>query len=81
VGRAVQPPTDELMEAFSASVQFDYRLYPFDIAGSMAHARMLGRQGLISADEAKAIVRAWKASGPISRPGASSGTPNWKTCT
>jgi len=50
-------PTDELMEAFSASVQFDYRLYPFDIAGSMAHARMLGRQGLISADEAKAIVR------------------------
>ena len=48
---------DELMEALSASVQFDYKLYPYDIRGSIAHARMLGRQGLISADEAKAIVK------------------------
>jgi len=49
-------PTDELLEKFSASVHFDYRLYPYDIAGSIAHAKMLGRQGLVAEDEARAMV-------------------------
>ena len=33
--------TDELVERFTASVSFDYRLYHYDIEGSIAHARML----------------------------------------
>ena len=49
-------PTDELLESFSASVHFDYKLYPYDIMGSIAHARMLGRQGLVSEEESRAMV-------------------------
>lgn len=55
-GRFAQP-TDKLLETFSASVHFDYKLYPYDIAGSIAHAKMLGRQGLVAPDEAVAIVQ------------------------
>jgi len=49
--------TDTLVEAFSASVDFDKRLAHYDIRGSIAHARMLGQVGLISKKEAKAIER------------------------
>jgi len=42
--------------AFSASIDYDRRLYPQDIAGSIAHARMLGRQGIIDSADAAAIV-------------------------
>ncbi len=49
--------TDPLVEAFSASVHFDQRLAPYDIRGSIAHARMLGEVGLITKKEAKAIER------------------------
>jgi argininosuccinate lyase len=45
------------VEAFSASIHYDARLYRHDIMGSKAHARMLARQGLISVEEAEAIVR------------------------
>ena len=41
-------PTDAFVEAFTASVDFDKRLAAQDIAGSRAHARMLGRQGILS---------------------------------
>lgn len=44
------------MEEFTASIQYDSRLYRQDIAGSMAHARMLERQGLISVEERDAIL-------------------------
>ena len=37
---------------FTASISFDWRLSSYDIRGSIAHARMLGKQGIISADEA-----------------------------
>ncbi|MBU2548413.1 MAG: argininosuccinate lyase [Proteobacteria bacterium] len=53
--------SDELLEAFSASIHFDYRLYPYDIAGSKAHARMLGRQGLVPPEEAEAMVEGLEA--------------------
>ena len=53
--------TADGVEAFTASVAIDSRLYHYDIAGSIAHARMLGRQGIISAREARAIVRGLKA--------------------
>jgi argininosuccinate lyase len=44
------------VEAFSASLPFDRRLYRHDIRGSLAHARMLARVGLLSPAEAKAIA-------------------------
>ena len=56
-GGRFSQPTDELLEAFSASVHFDYKLYPYDIAGSVAHARMLAKVGLISAEEGLAIEK------------------------
>ncbi|MBX2867233.1 MAG: argininosuccinate lyase [Acidiferrobacterales bacterium] len=43
--------TDSLMEAFSASVNFDWRLYRQDIRGSLAHARMLTAVGVLSEEE------------------------------
>jgi argininosuccinate lyase len=48
--------TDELVEAFNASIGFDRRLYREDIAGSIAHARMLATVGIISEDDRDAIV-------------------------
>jgi argininosuccinate lyase len=54
-GRFAQP-TDAFVEAFTASVGFDRRLYRQDIAGSIAHARMLARQGILGADECANIV-------------------------
>jgi argininosuccinate lyase len=45
----------ELTAAFVQSLDFDTRLYPHDVAGSIAHARMLSEVGLITAAEFKAI--------------------------
>jgi argininosuccinate lyase len=49
-------PTDAFVEAFTASVECDQRLAPYDIQGSIAHATMLARQGILSDDERDAIV-------------------------
>ncbi len=49
--------TDDLLESFSASVHFDHKLYAHDIAGSQAHAKMLGRQGLVSKDESDQMIQ------------------------
>ncbi|APG25186.1 MULTISPECIES: argininosuccinate lyase [Syntrophotalea] len=54
-GRFTQP-TDAFVEAFTASIDFDQRLYRYDIQGSVAHARMLARQGIITAGEAQTII-------------------------
>src|SRR4051794_33457838 len=43
-------------EAFGASIGFDQRLWPYDVMGSAAHCRMLARQGIISAEDATAIL-------------------------
>jgi argininosuccinate lyase len=43
--------------ALNASIDFDKRLYPYDIAGSQAHARMLAHRGLLSAQDADLIVQ------------------------
>ena len=48
-------PTSSLMEQFSQSVNFDYRLYRQDIAGSIAHARMLAKQDIISSSDYEEI--------------------------
>ncbi len=49
-------PTDAFVEAFTASVDFDRRLYRQDIAGSIAHATMLGAVGILSDAERDAII-------------------------
>ena len=48
-------PVAELVKRYTASVGFDQRLAEFDIQGSLAHARMLGAQGIISATDVQAI--------------------------
>jgi argininosuccinate lyase len=48
--------TDAFVEAFTASVTFDARLYHYDIRGSIAHANMLGETGIIGRDERDRIV-------------------------
>jgi argininosuccinate lyase len=47
---------DKLVARYTASLPFDWRLYRQDIAGSIAHAIMLARQGIISTDEARQIT-------------------------
>lgn len=54
-GRFTQP-TDRFVEQFTASIDFDKRLYQHDIHGSVAHARMLGRQGIIPQEDVEKIV-------------------------
>ncbi len=49
-------PTDAFVEAFTASVEFDQKMYKQDIAGSIAHARMLTRIGVLSDSERDAII-------------------------
>jgi argininosuccinate lyase len=49
-------PTDAFVEAFTASVGFDKRLYKHDIAGSIAHARMLAHVGILTEQECQAII-------------------------
>lgn len=44
-------------DEFNASIGFDRRLYKEDITGSIAHAKMLGKQGIISPDESELIVK------------------------
>jgi len=58
-GRFTQP-TDQFVEEFTASIAFDQRLYRYDIQGSVAHARMLARQGIIGEDEAQTIIAGLK---------------------
>jgi argininosuccinate lyase len=48
--------TDLLVETFTESVSFDWRLYPHDIAGSIAHARMLAKVGVLTRAEAARIA-------------------------
>jgi len=55
-GGRFSQPTDRFVEEFTASIDFDKRLYRQDIRGSIAHARMLGRQGIIPEADVDAIV-------------------------
>jgi argininosuccinate lyase len=54
-GRFAEGP-DAIMEEINASIDFDRALFRQDIAGSIAHARMLAKQGIIAADDADKIV-------------------------
>jgi argininosuccinate lyase len=55
-GGRFSQPTDKFVEEFTASIQFDQRLYRYDIQGSIAHCRMLAKQGIITGEDADAIV-------------------------
>ena len=50
-------PVAELVKQYTASVGFDKRLAEFDITGSLAHAQMLGAQGIIALDDVHAIEK------------------------
>ncbi|MGM0564871.1 MAG: argininosuccinate lyase [Pseudomonadota bacterium] len=56
-GGRFNEPTDAFVEAFTASIQFDQRLYRHDIAGSRAHARMLGKVGVLEESEVELILQ------------------------
>ena len=56
-----QKETDTLVNNFNSSINFDARLYKQDIAGSIAHATMLGKQGIIEQAEADKIINGLKA--------------------
>jgi argininosuccinate lyase len=49
-------PADKLAAQYTASLSFDQRLYKQDIAGSIAHAKMLTKQDIISEEDANAII-------------------------
>ena len=49
-------PTDAFVEAFTASVEFDQRLYRYDIQGSIAHATMLAKSGILTGEERDSII-------------------------
>ena len=50
-------PMSELVKRYTASVFFDKRLWQADITGSLAHAEMLGHQGIIGKDDQAAIEK------------------------
>ncbi|HEX2728977.1 MAG TPA: lyase family protein, partial [Rubrobacteraceae bacterium] len=51
----------EAFERLNASIPFDARLAPYDIRGSIAHAKMLGEQEIVSDEEAARLVRGLEA--------------------
>ena len=51
----------EAFERLNASIPFDVRLAPYDIRGSIAHAKMLGGQGIVSTEESAEMVRGLEA--------------------
>ncbi|MBW2280442.1 MAG: argininosuccinate lyase [Deltaproteobacteria bacterium] len=52
-----QKAADPALESFSSSVHFDRRLWRQDLRGSVAHARMLAKQGILDESEAETLVR------------------------
>lgn len=51
---------DEKVNDFNSSIKFDARMYRHDIEGSIAHATMLGKQGIIDLSESKEIIKGLK---------------------
>ncbi|HLZ07877.1 MAG TPA: argininosuccinate lyase, partial [Chloroflexota bacterium] len=61
---------DRLVREFTQSIDFDQRLFGQDILGSIAHCRMLGRQGILTVDEARTIVGGLRQVGDEAERGA-----------
>lgn len=73
-GGRFKKETSKLMEQFNASIDFDRKLYPYDIEGSMAHAQMLAKQKIITQKDANKICQGLKAI----RKKIDSGNFNWR---
>ncbi len=56
-GGRFEKATDKKVDDFNSSIRFDQRLYKQDITGSIAHARMLGKQGIISTEDSLLIIK------------------------
>jgi len=56
-GGRFQKSTDKLVDDFNSSIRFDQRLYKQDILGSIAHAKMLGKQEIIPESDSKLIEK------------------------
>src|SRR5207245_2299382 len=54
-------PAAEIAQRYSESVSFDWRLYRYDIAGSIAHTAALARAGIISSAECRKIEKGLRA--------------------
>lgn len=52
--------TDEMINEFQASINFDKRMYHEDIAGSIAHATMLCKVGILTEEDKNAIITGLK---------------------
>ena len=52
--------TSGIVESFTESISFDRRLWKYDIEGSIAHADMLGKQGIITRSDSEKIIRGLK---------------------
>ena len=55
-GGRFQKNTDQQVDDFNSSIRFDQRMYRQDIRGSIAHARMLGKQGIIPKEDSEKII-------------------------
>jgi argininosuccinate lyase len=73
-GRFAAGPS-EALSALSKSTHFDWRLAPYDLRGSAAHARVLHRAGLLTDDELAAMLRALHTLGEDVRSGAFTAAP------
>ncbi len=56
-GGRFQKETDKQVDDFNSSIRFDARMYQEDIKGSIAHAKMLGKQNIIAPEEAELIAK------------------------
>lgn len=56
-GGRFQKNTDKKVDDFNSSIRFDKRMYAQDIKGSIAHAKMLGKQGIIDKSDSEKIVK------------------------
>ncbi len=55
-----EKPTNALLDDFQSSIPFDQRLLECDVTGSIAHATMLGEQGILTMEDSRAIVAGLK---------------------
>ncbi|MFO8143308.1 MAG: argininosuccinate lyase [Dehalococcoidales bacterium] len=61
IRRRFHKSVDKMVEEYTMSTHFDWRLYQQDIAGSIAHARMLAKQNIIPESDASAIIEGLEA--------------------
>ena len=56
-GGRFQKDMDDMVKKFNASIGFDQRMYQEDIQGSIAHVKMLAKQGIVTDEEAETIIK------------------------